>query len=97
MRTDLTSFQYNILVILTSLDEVSGRHLKQELEESVESPLPHGRLYRNLDTLVDKHLVDKGTIDGRTNAYAITEQGEDAIRERLQWEREHVETELASS
>lgn len=96
MRTDLTSFQYNLLVILTSMDEVSGRQLKQELEESVGNSLPHGRLYRNLDTLVEKDLVEKGRIDGRTNAYAITTEGEDAIRERFQWEREHIEPELAS-
>ena len=95
MRTDLTSFQYNLLVVLTGRDEASGRDLKQEIEDSVDSQLPHGRLYRNLDTLVEKGLVEKGRMDGRTNAYRITSEGKDAIRERFQWEREHIGNELA--
>jgi DNA-binding PadR family transcriptional regulator len=32
----------------------------------------HGRLYPNLDTLVDKGLVEKGQKDRRTNVYSIT-------------------------
>ncbi|MCT9095663.1 PadR family transcriptional regulator [Haloarchaeobius sp. HME9146] len=96
MRTDLTGFQHNLLVVLTKMDEPSGRDLKQEIEDSLDTSLPHGRLYRNLDTLVEKGLVEKGCIDGRTNFYEISEEGAEAIRERYRWEREHIEPELTS-
>ncbi|WP_267642358.1 PadR family transcriptional regulator [Haloarchaeobius amylolyticus] len=96
MRTDLTGFQHNLLVVLTKMDEPSGRELKKEIEESLDCTLPHGRLYRNLDTLVEKGLVEKGCIDGRTNFYEISEDGKEAIRERYQWEREHIAPELTS-
>ncbi|WP_435362215.1 PadR family transcriptional regulator [Haloarchaeobius sp. DFWS5] len=92
MRTDLTGFQYNMLVVLTNMEEPSGRELKQKLEESLDCSLPHGRLYRNLDTLVDKELVKKGCIDGRTNYYEISASGEEAIHERFKWEQEHIES-----
>ncbi|PGF14382.1 hypothetical protein CP556_22015 [Natrinema sp. CBA1119] len=43
-------------------------------------------MYPNLDTVVNKDLVEKGQLDRRTNYYAITENGEDDIfkqRERI--------------
>ncbi|EMA56618.1 transcriptional regulator PadR family protein [Halococcus thailandensis JCM 13552] len=40
-----------------SEDEPNGLELKDELEEYYEKEIHHGRLYPNLDTLVDKGLV----------------------------------------
>ncbi len=50
-----------------------------------------GRLYPNLDTIVNKGLVEKGQLDRRTNYYAITEDGEDAIEDRRAWESQYIE------
>ena len=47
----------------------------------------HGRLYPNLDTLVTKGLVEKGTIDRRSNSYTLTERGERMLKERRSWEQ----------
>jgi len=46
----------------------------------------HGRLYPNLDTLVEKGLVEKGEKDRRTNVYTLTRRG------RREWEHQYVET-----
>ncbi len=48
----------------------------------------------NLDVLVNKGLVEKGTINRRTNSYQITNRGEEKLRKRREWENEKVEREL---
>ena len=81
---DLTAFQYNILVIL-SREPMYGLAIKRELEEYYESEVNHGRLYPNLDELVDSGLVVKSELDKRTNQYALSETGYDAVVEQLGW------------
>jgi DNA-binding PadR family transcriptional regulator len=48
-------------------------------------------LYPNLDTLVEKGLVDKGQRDRRTNFYTLTRRGRREIEDRQSWEAEYVE------
>jgi len=67
----LTGFQRDLLFTIAGLDEPHGLAIKDELEEYYEKEIHHGRLYPNLDTLVDKGLVDKGEFDHRTNYYAL--------------------------
>ena len=75
---DLTAFQRDVLVIIENNDqeEPNGLHLKSELERFYETKIHHGRLYPNLDELVDKGLVYKSSVDGRTNSYSITGRGQ---------------------
>jgi PadR family transcriptional regulator PadR len=68
-----------------------GLALKDELEDYYESEIFHGRLYPNLDTLVEKGLVEKGQIDRRTNYYKITQRGRREIDARREWESQYVE------
>ncbi|MFB6162961.1 MAG: PadR family transcriptional regulator [Halococcoides sp.] len=82
---ELTAFQHNILIILA--DEARyGLAIKRELEDYYESEVNHGRLYPNLDDLVEMGLVEKSELDKRTNQYALSEDGYDAILEQLSWE-----------
>ena len=81
---DLTAFQYNILVIL-SREPMYGLAIKRELEAYYESEVNHGRLYPNLDELVAEGLIAKSELDKRTNQYALTEAGLDAVVEQLDW------------
>ncbi|MCG1004754.1 PadR family transcriptional regulator [Halobacterium noricense] len=67
--------------------------VKDELEEYYESEIHHGRLYPNLDTLVDKGLVDKGELDQRTNVYTVTRRGEREIAARREWENQYIDLE----
>lgn len=69
---DMTGFQRDVLDAIAGLDEPHGTALKDELEEYYGKEIHYGRLYPNLDRLVDKGLVNKGKKDERTNVYNIT-------------------------
>lgn len=88
---DLTGFQRDLLYVIAGSDRPSGQSVKEEVEKYYSSEINHGRLYPNLDTLVNKELVEKGQLDRRTNYYAITEAGHQRIRERREWEEQYVE------
>lgn len=83
---DLTGFQRDLLYVIAGLDDPSGLRIKTELDEYYESEIHHGRLYPNLDALVEKGLVDKGHLDDRTNTYALTQRGERELEARREWE-----------
>ncbi|WP_224450308.1 PadR family transcriptional regulator [Haloprofundus salilacus] len=91
---DLSGFQRDLLYVISGMDRPSGQEAKERLEQYVDGEINHGRLYPNLDTLVTKEYVEKGPIDRRTNYYAITERGENLIRERRAWEDAQVSSEL---
>jgi PadR family transcriptional regulator PadR len=87
---ELTAFQRDLLYVTAGLDRPSGQAIKAELLESIDR-ITHGRLYPNLDTLVEQGYLDRGQIDRRTNFYELTELGESAIRERRRWENQYVD------
>lgn len=83
---DLTAFQRDILYIIAGTDMPHGLKIKAELEEYYDNEVNHGRLYPNLDTLAEQGLLIKGKRDKRTNTYSLTQQGEDFLETRRQWE-----------
>ena len=87
---DLTGFQRDLLYVTAGQDEPHGLALKDELEEYYETEIHHGRLYPNLDTLVEKGLLEKGQIDKRTNSYQVTQRGRREIEARREWEEQYV-------
>ncbi len=87
---DLTGFQRDLLFVVAGLDEPHGLALKKELEEYYEKEIHHGRLYPNLDTLVDKGLIEKGKKDRRTNVYTLTRRGRREIEAREEWESQYL-------
>ena len=88
---DLTAFQRDLLYTIAGLDEPHGLAIKEELEHYYEKEIHHGRLYPNLDTLVDKGLVEKGQRDRRTNYYTLTRRGLRELEDRREWENEYVD------
>jgi DNA-binding PadR family transcriptional regulator len=81
---ELTAFQQYILVVLAEEDRY-GLAIKRELEAYYDDEVNHGRLYPNLDELVEMGLVEKSQLDKRTNQYSLTEDGREAILEQLRW------------
>ena len=63
---ELTGFQRDLLYVIAGADRPSGQSVRREMETHVDT-VNHGRLYPNLDALVDHGLVEKGTRDERTN------------------------------
>lgn len=91
---DLTAFQRDLMFVVAGLDAPSGLRIKDELEKYYGHEVRHGRLYPNLDTLVDKGLVKKGQHDQRTNKYSLLERGRDELTARLEWELKYTPAEL---
>lgn len=82
---ELTSFQRDSLYIIAGLSEPDGVTIKDELEAYYNKEIQAGRLYPNLDTLVNKELAQKDEVDGRTNAYTLTDYGHCVLDARCNW------------
>lgn len=88
----LSGFQRDLLVLVKGLDTPKGLEIKDELEQYYGEEINHGRLYPNLDTLVDKELVEKIAINKRSNGYVITEFGSAHLSARMKWETQRVDS-----
>lgn len=86
---ELTGFQRDILTVIAGLDKPSGQDVKEEIQTDI-GDVNHGRLYPNLDAIVEEGLVNKGEIDRRTNYYELSEKGYEALKRRREWENETV-------
>lgn len=89
-HTDLTTFQTNLLAAIAGHErgyyesDTYGLSIKRALEDLYGGEINNGRLYPNLNSLVDQGLVEKEPIDDRTNGYALTDAGQHILRERTQ-------------
>jgi len=92
---DLTGFQRDIMYLVAGIDSPHGLAIKDELEKYYESEIHHGRLYPNLDELVDKGLIQKGKKDRRTNVYSMTDRGFRELESRREWENTYIEDQKA--
>ena len=88
---NLTAFQRDLLYVIAGLDEPHGLAIRDELENYYEKEVHHGRLYPNLDTLVNNGLVEKGRHDNRTNSYTLNRRGQQQIKARRDWEQEYLD------
>ena len=88
---NLTSFQRDLLYIVFGLDGPNGQAIKDELENYYEEKISDGRLYPNLDTLVEKELINKGQHDRLTNKYTTTHRGNREIEARVKWKTQYIE------
>jgi len=86
---ELTGFQRDLLYVIAGLGRPSGQMVRREIEKHVDN-VNHGRLYPNLDTLVDYGLVEKGRHDQRTNYYELAPEGRELIEQRKEWEDEYI-------
>ncbi|RXK47824.1 helix-turn-helix transcriptional regulator [Halorientalis pallida] len=96
--TDLTAFQKEALLAITRLEdsdeEPYGLGIKRQLQERLGEEVNHGRLYPNLDDLVDLGLLEKEALDKRTNTYTLSEEGKGLLRAYRDYVDETVSTTL---
>jgi len=86
---DFTRFQLDLLAVLGGDGSTEGTDyglaIKRTLEAYYGCEVRHGRLYPNLDGLIDRGLVEKHEVDKRTNEYALTDKGRGVLDRRLDW------------
>ena len=87
----LTGFQRDLLYVIAGMDRPSGQEILDRVNQYIDQPVTHGRLYPNLDELVEMELVEKGQIDRRTNYYALTPKGHRELEKRQEWVKRHVD------
>jgi DNA-binding PadR family transcriptional regulator len=87
---DLTGFQRDLLYCIAGEEEPYGLGIKRALESYRSIEVNTGRLYTNLNTLVEKGYVAKGSIDSRTNSYELTAEGQKLLVERQEWEADRL-------
>lgn len=88
---DLTGFQRDLLYVITGMTEPHGLAIKAEIEDYYPEAVHQGRLYPNLDTLVEKGLIEKGQRDERSNSYILSQRGRREIKARREWENQYLE------
>ena len=96
MMDDLTGFQRDVLYVIGGLDDDSppyGLAIKEELDEHYANEINHGRLYPNLNELVEMGFIEKGSINDNANSYRLTEHGHQEIEARRKWEDQYVSPE----
>jgi DNA-binding PadR family transcriptional regulator len=81
---ELSRFQLDILTVLAAQSR-HGMAVKRELERVYGTTVHHGRLYPNLDSLIDDGLVEKDARNGRTNEYSVTSTGRKRLTARFQF------------
>lgn len=87
---DLTGFQRDLLYVIGGLDRPNGLRVKAELEDYYTDEITVGRVYPNINTLVDMGLVKKAPKNDRANEYQLTDRGLREIQARYDWEAQYV-------
>jgi len=82
---DLLGFQRDLLLVAAEVEGEElpkGLTLKHRLDDRYAGEINHGRLYTNLSDLEAEGLIESEEIDGRTNAYRVTERGRELLAGR---------------
>jgi DNA-binding PadR family transcriptional regulator len=82
---DLSSFQRDLLVVVAGLNDPIGTDIREELEAYYPEQVTAGRVYPQLTELVEKQLITKEQLDGRTNIYQISRRGIRELQDRREW------------
>lgn len=84
-QIDYSLLQASILHVIDQQQDPCGLDIKDDLDAVYHEEVSHPRLYTNIGQLVDRGLVNKGEVDGRTNWYRVTERGKTELRALRSW------------
>lgn len=90
---ELTKFKRDVLTVMAGLEKPNGLEIKAELDDYYNTAINHGRLYPNLDSLVEEGFIEKSKEDERTNIYELTEHGNTVLEDRRDWEAQYFDFE----
>jgi PadR family transcriptional regulator PadR len=90
MTDELMGIQRDMLYIIAGSDNQCGIDIKEELERYYGEDVRGGRLYSNLDKLVNHGLVEKNSRDYHTNEYTLTRDGWHTIAVIQKWKNDQA-------
>jgi len=82
---DLNSSKRDLLVEIYQMDQPSGQDIRGRMKAEHNEDVDHGRLYPNLNDLVDLGLLDKGEQNLRSNYYQITNDGQRLVEDTIRY------------
>nr|WP_306466181.1 helix-turn-helix transcriptional regulator [Haloferax sp. KTX1] len=86
----MSEFQQQVVKAIIEIEQRGGEPyglgIKELLSERYNKEVNHGRLYPNLDDLVEQGIIEKSELDKRTNAYESTA----SARAMVAGEAEHM-------
>lgn len=83
---ELSGFKRDLLIVVGGLETPKGLEILDELEKYYDETVNHGRLYPNLDDLVESGYIDKISLNERSNGYNLTDEGKELVERRQHWE-----------
>lgn len=86
----LSGFKRDILYIVAGTGGLNGAEIKHRLCDYYDREIYDSQLYPNLDTLVERGLVDKHPVDGRTYAYQLTPEAQTVLKEHQRWKQHYT-------
>lgn len=87
---ELTGFKRDLLILIRGMETPKGTEIMEELEGYYGENVNHGRLYPNLDDLVEGGYVEKISLNARSNGYNLTDKGKALLVNRQQWVKRRV-------
>ncbi|GAA5434892.1 hypothetical protein Hjap01_04384 [Haloarcula japonica] len=87
---DVNSFKRDMLVVIAGMDNPKGTELTAELQEHYPEEITAGRVYPQLDDLVEKGLIKKMDKNGRGNEYRLTRRGVRDLQGHREWENQYL-------
>jgi len=88
---ELSGIQRDLLFVTAGAGGANGQQIKESLESSQGRDILSGRLYTNLDALVEHGLVKKRRSDGRTNLYDVTDEGVRELERLRRWQEQFLD------
>ena len=82
---DLNNSKRDLLVEIYQMDQPSGQDIRGRMKAEHNEDVDHGRLYPNLNDLVDLGLLDKGEQNLRSNYYQITNDGQRLVEDTIRY------------
>ena len=90
MMNDLNNTERDMLTVIAGLDAPMGTEITAELEEYYDTEVTAGRIYPQLDAMIEKGLIRKEDKNGLANEYHLTKRGVRDLQAHREWENQYL-------
>ncbi|EMA25646.1 helix-turn-helix transcriptional regulator [Haloarcula argentinensis] len=87
---DLNNTERDMLTVIAGLDAPMGTEITAELEEYYDTEVTAGRIYPQLDAMIEKGLIRKEDKNGLANEYYLTKRRVRDLQAHREWENQYL-------